>query len=59
MKVVKLAKKFQDCTFEFFKSDTYIGSYNSNKIKSNRWISQQKVKSCVIAENKSIKIIIK
>lgn len=59
MKVVKLAKKFQDCTFEFFKSDTYIGKYDSKKIKSNKWIGQQKVKSCIPADNKSIKIIIK
>lgn len=60
MKVARLAKKFQDCTFEFVRSDgTYIGRYNSKKIKKSEWIGKQKVKSCILIDDKIIKIIIK
>ena len=60
MKVTTLAKKFQDCNFEFFRSDsTYIGKYSSKKIKKSELIGQQKVKSCIPIDNESIKVIIK
>ena len=60
MKVVKLAKKFKNCTFEFIRSDnTYIGRYNSKNIKKNEWIGKQKIESCVPINNESIKIILK
>jgi hypothetical protein len=59
MKVVRLAKKFQDCNFKFYRKDTYIGDYKSKDIRKDSWIGKQKIKSCLPIDNESIKIIIK
>ncbi len=60
MKSIKLAKKFENCNFKFFrKNGIYIGEYKSKDIKKDEWIGQQKIKSCMPIDAESIKVILK